>query len=316
MSSGSQARSGHSDSSSEDEARAPPSAFQSAQFHQPQLPPHLQNLDASGAPEDDISDDEERRDEANSTRAFRPAPLMPSRSPQSSESRYRTPMGGAFAMTPMTGVRVPSAQPRGVTTPSAFGQPPTPYNEQTYPPPPHDLSTFSSPHRPPSHPRPHPLEHLSPRTPAILALERATESMQEHLSALAERMDVLESHMASASVGSSFGLDYSNRGLGRNGNENTYHSIDFGLWSRAGAAFVHLLRRAATEPRSPVLLVLRRLILDASLVFALLGLLRVLWRRSGSRRKEILRALRVLWMAIVGTGGQQSHSRSVVSRGV
>ena len=75
------------------------------------------------------------------------------------------------------------------------------------------------------------------------------------------------------------------------------------------SAFDYLL---ASEGRSPALIVIRRLFLDLSFILAVLGLVRMGWRRSGVRRREIAVALRVLWRAVVGTPAP----RALVSRGV
>lgn len=72
-------------------------------------------------------------------------------------------------------------------------------------------------------------------------------------------------------------------------------------------------RRPAT---SPVLLVVRRLILDATFVLSVLGLMRWGWRKTGLRRREVYAALGVLWRALVGSEAAPQKGRLMVNRGV
>jgi hypothetical protein len=67
---------------------------------------------------------------------------------------------------------------------------------------------------------------------------------------------------------------------------------------------------------SPVLLVVRRLFLDASFVLAVLGLTRWMWRKTGLRRREVYVALGVLWRALVGSDAAPRKGRKMVDRGV
>ncbi|OBZ76443.1 hypothetical protein A0H81_03813 [Grifola frondosa] len=83
---------------------------------------------------------------------------------------------------------------------------------------------------------------------------------------------------------------------------------DMGMWSlvlnplaRAIATFRQLMGFLAhNENRSPTLIVVRRLFLDISFILCLLSVVKMAWRRSGMRRKEVLSALRVLWNAVLG----------------
>ena len=55
------------------------------------------------------------------------------------------------------------------------------------------------------------------------------------------------------------------------------------------------------ERMSPGVVVLRRLILDASFVLCVLLVGRKMWRKSGVRRREVVGALKAVWAAIVGS---------------
>lgn len=68
---------------------------------------------------------------------------------------------------------------------------------------------------------------------------------------------------------------------------------------------------ARNENRSPSLIILRRLCLDVSFLLSVLGVLRMIWKKSGVRRREVYAALVVLWRAILG-----SKQRTMVERGV
>ena len=63
---------------------------------------------------------------------------------------------------------------------------------------------------------------------------------------------------------------------------------------------------------SPGQLVLRRLLLDASFLVCAAVVARLGWRRSGARRREVVRALRGLWGALAG----RPMDRVLVERGV
>jgi len=97
---------------------------------------------------------------------------------------------------------------------------------------------------------------------------------------------------------------------------------DMGLWSlvlqplakllasvRGAAAFL-----AVNENRSPTFVVIRRLFLDLSFVLAVLAVVKMGWRRSGLRRKEIIIALGVLWKTIIGV--RTGRVRRMVDQGV
>ncbi len=65
------------------------------------------------------------------------------------------------------------------------------------------------------------------------------------------------------------------------------------------------------EHRSPSAIILRRLCLDASFLLCVLAFMRILWKKSGVRRREVYAALVVLWNAILGT-----KHRTMVDTGV
>ena len=71
---------------------------------------------------------------------------------------------------------------------------------------------------------------------------------------------------------------------------------------------------AVNENRSPTFVVIRRLFLDLSFVLAVLAVMKVGWRRSGLRRKEIYIALGVLWRVVMG--GRTGVVRRMVDQGV
>ena len=58
--------------------------------------------------------------------------------------------------------------------------------------------------------------------------------------------------------------------------------------------------------------IIRRLVLDASFMIALYMAARAGWRASGMRRREVLKALRLVWLALLGG----KPKRVLVDRGV
>jgi hypothetical protein len=160
-------------------------------------------------------------------------------------------------------------------------------------------------------------------------LERAIESMQGHLAALTERLEVLESnadhlHHSGITLGSGSGGSPNWSGAQRGSptgrrDPSEWDLDDMGMWSLV----LHPLSRtlvvlrdlarffARNESRSPTLIIVRRLCLDVSFLLCVLALVRAIWRKSGVRRREVRAALIVLWRAFLGT-----EKRSIVDRGV
>ncbi|KAF8583955.1 ACBP-domain-containing protein [Ramaria rubella] len=307
----------------------------------------------------------------------RPLPDTSFRAPSSlsSHMRYRTPMAGStFSPPPI----VPATQPLpGFTTPSAFGGSTSPaaipssasastfiatndYSQSMPHPaqfnhPPGSLSG-RSPH--PQYPNAIPQRSIStpdaqflPLVDSRTPIERAMESVQAHIAALTERVEMLESmtrsrqHLASSS--SAF-LPLSSRSLlGAPSSGRRWDPAQMGLWSlvvtpmtrivdtlRTLAVFLAYVpvedeRQHLRDPRrrlyargngfsisSPVLLVVRRLLLDASFVLTVLGMAGWIWRKTGLRRKEVYVALGVLWRALTGSDAAPRRGRTMVDRGV
>jgi hypothetical protein len=157
-------------------------------------------------------------------------------------------------------------------------------------------------------------------------LERAVESVQSHLAALSERLETLEISQTSIRARPATSPRDSNSpnrfGSPSSSGELIFDLDDMGLWSlvlqplakvlasvRGVAAFL-----AVNENRSPTFVVIRRLFLDLSFVLAVLAVMKVGWRRSGLRRKEIYIALGVLWRVVVG--GRTGMVRRMVDQGV
>jgi len=252
-------------------------------------------------------------------------------------------MAGSLAMSPAPGHGVPAMQPLpGFETPSAFAEPsPTSIPSSLYPvgssyvgfsessrggmaTPPQGLF--------PTHPayrhqaQSLPLGQYGVVRPAsTLTMERAIESVQSQLAAVTERLEVLESvsplhsrsHLGTSPRGTP------TWGVGRGSPSNippTHWDLDdLGMWSIVlnpisrlvdrFKEFSHFLRR--NENRTPSMIVLRRLCLDVSFLLCVVGFVRILWKRSGMRRREVNAALRVLWRAILGR-----DNRVMVERGV
>ena len=161
---------------------------------------------------------------------------------------------------------------------------------------------------------------MQPRPPSRPSLERAIEHVQAGLAALTERIEALEA-LAQRST-SSFSLPGHSSPRWSSGLTSAvdWDWDDMGMWSlvlhpllRAAALARYLTSfLASSRGRSPTFIVVRRLFLDISFLLFVLSLLKVAWRRSGMRRREVLAALAGLWRAVVG----QSPPRRLVDRGV
>lgn len=257
-----------------------------------------------------------------------PYPRALTSRPQSSMSshRYRTPMASTLLSPPPNSMSVPPTQPRpavetasvydtrnsmqgsayaaSATTLPGFVHPVT-HNPYTVQPPYHSASQL---------PFPVPQQQQGGRPP-WLVLERAMSNMQAHLAALTERIETFEStHRRSTSSLISPAGSRSPRGRGYGHGSGTpigpeaWDVDDMGMWS----LILHPLSRLQVrfrrfmdfimynDNRSPTLVVVRRLFLDISFLLCLLAVVKMVWRRSGVRRREVLGALGSLWCAIVG----------------
>jgi len=249
--------------------------------------------------------------------------------------------------TPIT-TNIPLTQPMPRhTSPSVFASSASPLPSTSYGPNPSHISGIASPpqtsisqtyYRGPAGPRNYQPNYgsgspMSGPIPARPPLERAVESVQASLAALHERLEILESmsgysNRPTASVSS----DPSRRwtGVGSSGSRPQarpgagpldWDPSNMGLWSfilqplsRFITSAQELLHMLANNPEhSPVLLIIRRLFLDASFVIFVLAIVRLVWRRSGIRRREVKLALVGLWRAIIGG---KSPPRQMVERGV
>ncbi|KZP05866.1 hypothetical protein FIBSPDRAFT_1053848 [Athelia psychrophila] len=310
---------------SEDDAKSPypPRAVPSNIFSNSNLPQDPEDADTTS--EDDTDD------EAHPL----PPPSQYNR-PQSSQSshNYRTPLGGSMMSPPPTVIyQQQHQQPSGYETASAFAEPgtavahpslypghrsgssqdytvtPTTYTNPAFRAAPHPLSTRSFP--------------LPARPASRLSLENAVENVQAHLAALTERIESLEagrprhqrhsSNMSLSGSGSPGSRYPDVRG------DYEWDLNDLGMWSlvlspvtRVGAALRSVTKFFATSEHSPMLIVVRRLCLDASFIFFLLYLLRSVWRKTGVRRREVKLALKLLGQALIG----RQQDRALTDRGV
>ena len=285
------------------------------------------------------SDDGEVGDESRDLPAVRE--VSQQQRPLSSislSSRYKTPQTGSFALSspPPRRTSVPPMQPLpNFETPSAFADPQTAtsvtassaYTPYAAPPTSRDLApqiqsaepryrshTVNSRHSFTTGP------HLRPPSRAVsVSLEHAMENMQAHLAALTERIDTLESSLATHShpqaQSSTSPLSRTSSGRGSPADSRSVSHVsewdvdDMGLWtlvlkpllqnlSSLQRLFIFFLRSG--QDRSPLLIVIRRLCLDLSFVMVVLGLLRTVWIKTGTRRREVGAALTVLWGAVTG----------------
>jgi hypothetical protein len=323
--SGTFSRSQDSDSSSS-EGKASESIYRSVQnLHQPRG--DMKDQHDGSASEEETTDDEAIGSLASEK-------TLAINRPQSSLSadRYRTP-GASSALLPSPGV--PASQPQGLETFSAFGGPstasvssyPQPYTEQVVR---RDLMAPNGPsaYRRPASTRSHALSAggLSHRPPSRLALERAIESIQTQLAALSERIEIIESHSFSTQpLRSSPGPSRSSptfAGSSPNGVRDviTWEFDEMGLWAVVFKSLSRMLKSirefaiflSNNEGRSPTFVVFRRLFLDISFILCVLTLIKVVWRRTGMRRRAVSAAMRALWWALVG----RTPTRDMADRGI
>uniref|UniRef100_A0A0W0FL07 ACB domain-containing protein n=1 Tax=Moniliophthora roreri TaxID=221103 RepID=A0A0W0FL07_MONRR len=292
--------------------------------------------------ETDSGSEEEGEDEDEARELPPPSQLLDPMSssnvnarPQSSMSshRYRTPLAGSLASPPPAHTQgihpIPHIQPLpGFETPSAFAEPsPTSIPSSLYP---ESSRGMDSPSMAMPMYGPHPYRSQSQSLPmgqygvvrpaSSLALERALESMQAQLAAFNERLETLESNSPAASRTRLSGGNTPGRASPDDRGSIEWDTDDLGLWSflvNPTLRTVQLLRNIAQffakneSNRSPSMIVLRRLCLDASFLLCFLALFRMIWRKSGVRRREVNAALVVLWRALLGR-----RERLLVDRGV
>lgn len=251
--------------------------------------------------------------------------------PQSSLSgrHYRTPMAGSSIMSPPP-PHIPASQPMPILTSSAFagdtnmtGSVPTSY----YRPPSTSLNPVMDPRRVMSPQHTHyPTQPLIPPYPQEpqSTLERALESVQAHVAALTERLEVLEARTPARRSTSSLSQSNSPAHQDRNGyfphGHRYWGTENWGLWSLVlnpvsrCLEVIHQLTTffMNTNMESPALTIVRRLALDVSFLVCVLTIFKLLWRKSGLRRREVLAALVALWRAIAGT----NRDRRLVDKGV
>lgn len=272
--------------------------------------------------------------------------------PQSSMSthRYRTPLAGSTLLSPPPmSISVPATQPlpglhaQSVFTESASSFPsgtypasttsypePLSYNSPSQVRPPIDTRApgyrrYSSPHRPPS--RQLQGQYARPFPSGSSNVERAVEAVQGHLAALTERLETLEeiAHKSTVSLSvlspSRLLTQAALAGNADGGEERAgWDPDDMGMWalvlnplSHVFGMFKQLMNFVTrNERRSPALVVIRRLFLDISFMLCFLAATKLVWKRSGVRRKEVSTALKGLGYAIVG----QKRPRVLVDRAV
>lgn len=244
------------------------------------------------------------------------------RPPSSSTSeRYRTPLAGSMAMSPLLSRDVPARQPLPIfETPAAFVESAELFPSNL----PRDSFNrrfgVTSPHG-----IPRDQMHSAQRFEGGKCLERAVETIQIQLAALSERLESLETRPARSNIssinlhepgGSSFWLSGSGH-ASLNGRTAVpqWDMDDIGMWSlvlnplslgiqRMKELAVFFLRN---EHRSPSMIIVRRLCLDISFLLSVIIILRSLWIRSGQRRREVKVALVILWRAIVGSRPPRHH---------
>lgn len=286
--------------------------------------PEAQYTTQSAVMEDSGSSSEngESGDEPHELPSVR-EPVQQLRPLSSMSSRYRTPAAGSHAMSPpLAGLaNIPPMQPMPTyQTQSAFVSQSAPIaSSSVYPPPGHYSGTYQSPEFAPQiqsalslrgsrfHGAEAPI-----RTPSRLPLEQAVENLQTHLAAITERLDMLESQVVHPQRSTASLPLKSSSGRGsptdNRPEELEWDLDDMGMWSfvlKPLSRMVVSLKQlfiffGRSENRSPVLTIVRRLLLDISFSLAVLGLLRLTWKKTATRRREVNAALILLWAALSG----------------
>jgi hypothetical protein len=157
-----------------------------------------------------------------------------------------------------------------------------------------------------------------------MPLERVIENMQAHITALTERLELMEltagvAHRSRSSLGASTS-PASPMAPGGGLGEPEWYS-DLGMWTHVLRPLIHGTERLRDflldqnrENRSPTFVVIRRLFLDISFLMCVLAVLRGLWKKSGMRRREVQKALVILWQAVLGSNAKPP--RVMTDRGV
>jgi len=326
-----------SGSSDSDSLRAGPSA--SGSRYPPGTPAHLLNNQSNPQPmqreiysENETSEDDDEVDDQLPAQSLAPSAYAAGHlnRPQSSASvhRYRTPMASMLLSPPPVSMSVPPSQPRPqYETPSAYAGHVTPQiPAPSYPP----MTSYSGEYPQSSRtdlvsspPTQYPMQPLYRSTSrqqfsrpfplhgSAAGQQSEHDDMQLRIRVLEERLERLEFTLPrSTSSLLSNGRGRSPRGaMSPHGVADGPWDVEhMGMWavvlnplSSLLARFRQLMEFLAYNPdRSPGLLVVRRLFLDISFFLCLLALVKLSWRRSGVRRKEVLHALRGVWWAIVG----------------
>jgi hypothetical protein len=271
---------------------------------------------------------------------LRPQTAPTQRSHSSLSSRYRTPGPQASSSFATPGPFLPTQPQMGYAAPSAFSASPPP--SRTRP-----LSLDPAPTHPawdrssarafspvmPLAQRPLGPVYDTPSGARTSPLEGAVQALQAHMAAMQERIDILEHMLLSrAGPGASPALSppwVGSRNLDHDTNSRRsviFDANDLGLWSlvaRPTSALVKLFvfilrvilspRLASSQPPSPILLILRRLALDASFVLMALWAAKRGWRASGARRKDVRAALGMLVHAVIGS---ERTPRQLADKGV
>lgn len=250
---------------------------------------------------------------------------LPGRPLSSISSRYRTPLTSTLTTSPPPRrSSVPAMQPLPLyETRSAFGGSHSgSIISAKLPRSSHDLSPQMHPVS--AHYKDQPLLPLpglhnvdsqpQPPSHAQMSLEAAVENVQAHVAALTERLDSIETAITRPMRNSSSMLpSLSISGSGSPARQQVQHLEwdveDMGLWAyvlRPTLQGVQVFQRLLnfllhSENQSPVLAIFRRLCLDISFTLTVLGLLKLAWRKSRARRREISVALGILWAALLGS---------------
>lgn len=164
------------------------------------------------------------------------------------------------------------------------------------------------------------MHHYGPlpmRGDAYLALEDAVQKVQASVAALHERLDGLESGGRSRILNRSHASFTGEADGGADDARWRWDAQRYGAWALVLDPLTRVVRSArimlAEEHASPVLLIVRRLMLDASFVVFVLWVLRQVWRRSGARKRQLASLIRGVFSLIMG--GQRPQ-RVMIDRGV